>query len=173
MSAADAFSPRLYRYVGDDEGLAHAAASGDGAALPARWRPTVAAPAGTYTYVVDATGDLYLADRHSEHVACARGGPVVLAAGEITIGRRDGGGLAVESVTNLSTGDCPEPECWPAVSAALRRAGLPAGAMPPAFDPAFVFRRCPACGQRNVVKEGWFVCGACGADLPAAWNFGP
>ena len=30
---------------------------------------------------------------------------------------------------------------------------------------------CPRCGERNVVKDGWFVCGVCGADLPAGWNF--
>ena len=22
-----------------------------------------------------------------------------------------------------------------------------------------------------MVKDGWFVCGVCGAELPAAWNF--
>ncbi len=32
-------------------------------------------------------------------------------------------------------------------------------------------RRCLACGQRNIVKDDWFVCGVCGKDLPAAWNF--
>lgn len=37
----------------------------------------------TFTYVVDAGGGLRLADRRSEHVACA-GGRAVLAAGEIT-----------------------------------------------------------------------------------------
>ena len=32
-------------------------------------------------------------------------------------------------------------------------------------------RRCPTCGERNVIRDGWFACGSCGADLPAAWNF--
>lgn len=36
---------------------------------------------------------------------------------------------------------------------------------------AVVFRRCPACGQRNIVNHGQFVCGMWGADLPTAWNF--
>jgi transcription initiation factor TFIIIB Brf1 subunit/transcription initiation factor TFIIB len=35
------------------------------------------------------------------------------------------------------------------------------------------FRRCPACGERNIVKDDWFVCGVCGADLPTVWNFLP
>jgi hypothetical protein len=34
-----------------------------------------------------------------------------------------------------------------------------------------MFRRCEKCGERNVVKEGWFVCGVCRTDLPAKWNF--
>jgi hypothetical protein len=25
--------------------------------------------------------------------------------------------------------------------------------------------------QRNVVKDNWFVCGVCGAELPVKWNF--
>ena len=32
-------------------------------------------------------------------------------------------------------------------------------------------RHCEGCGERNVVRDGWFVCGVCGADLPAEWNF--
>jgi hypothetical protein len=34
-----------------------------------------------------------------------------------------------------------------------------------------IFHRCPACGERNIVKDGSFTCGSCGADLPADWNF--
>ena len=34
-----------------------------------------------------------------------------------------------------------------------------------------IFRRCPACGERNIVKDDSFTCGSCGADLPADWNF--
>ncbi|GAA2374179.1 hypothetical protein [Dactylosporangium salmoneum] len=34
-----------------------------------------------------------------------------------------------------------------------------------------VFRRCPACGERNVVRDGDFTCALCDGDLPARWNF--
>jgi hypothetical protein len=119
------------------------------------------------TFVVDQDGYLRVADRCSEHVACAAGGPVS-SAGELFF-RRSGTGLEVAEVTNQSTGYCPEPESWPAVASALDRLGLP---HPRRFTQEIVFRRCPACGQRNVVKDGWFVCGVCGADLPAGWNFG-
>jgi hypothetical protein len=70
-------------------------------------------------------------------------------------------------VTNQSTGYCPEPESWPAVAAALDRIPLP---HPGGFTPSFIFRRCPACVQLNVVKEGDFTCAVCGADLPLRWN---
>ena len=39
------------------------------------------------------------------------------------------------------------------------------------LDATGLIMTCPNCGQRNIVKEGWFVCGVCGADLPATWNF--
>jgi hypothetical protein len=78
---------------------------------------------------------------------------------------RSGG---VSSVSNLSTGYCPELESWSSVAAALDRAGI---AHPDGFTDAFVFRRCPACGERNLVKEGAFVCAICCAQLPLAWNF--
>ena len=51
------------------------------------------------------------------HVACAAGGPV-LSAGEITFDDD----MTVAEITNQSTGFCPEPESWPAVSDALDRA---------------------------------------------------
>lgn len=62
----------------------------------------------------------------------------------------------------------PDPDSWPAVAAALAAAGI---AGPAGFNDAFVFRRCPRCAQINVVKEDWFVCDACGAELPSEWNF--
>jgi hypothetical protein len=118
------------------------------------------------TFVIDARGDLLLADRRSEHVACAGGGPV-LSAGEmffLVAGER----VEVAEVSNQSTGFCPEPASWSAVAAALNRIGV---VHPGRFTFEIVFRRCPACGERSVVKEGWLVCGVCGADLPAKWNF--
>jgi hypothetical protein len=118
------------------------------------------------TFVIDERGDLLLADRRSEHVACAGGGPV-RSAGEIfflVLSDR----VEVAEASNQSTGFCPEPESWPAVAVALDRVGVP---HPGRFTTEVVFRRCDKCGERNVVKDGWFVCGVCGADLPAGWNF--
>jgi hypothetical protein len=120
------------------------------------------------TYVVDLRGRLRLAPRRSEHVACA-GGEEVLAAGEVRF-RRAGDTLAVAEISNQSTGYCPDTSCWAAVENALRRAGL---APPPGFSLEIVFRRCTRCGEINLVKEGWFVCVFCEADLPAQWNVGP
>ena len=117
------------------------------------------------TFVVNAAGVLLLADRHSEHVACAGRQPVQ-AAGEITL-RVVGRSVDVVAVSNQSTGYCPEPESWPAVATALTAAGLQP---PPGFDPACVFRLCPRCGSKNLVKDGVFECGVCSAELPAAYN---
>jgi hypothetical protein len=120
------------------------------------------------TFVVDPAGVLRIAPRRSEHVACAGGG-AVLAAGEIRFARLAGGRVEVVEVSNQSTGYCPDPDCWPAVAAALAAAGIRA---PTGFTSACVFRRCGACGQTNLVKEAWFVCATCDAELPATWNFG-
>ena len=118
------------------------------------------------TFVIDVDGDLLVADRRSEHVACAGGGPV-LSAGEMFFRVTDGGTELAE-VSNQSTGFCPEPESWPAVAAALDKIGVP---QPGRFTTEVIFRRCERCGERSVVKDGWFVCGVCGAELPAGWNF--
>jgi hypothetical protein len=167
-----------YSYVGPEEIRAKAigCATGTRIASPgdvlawARRTGQVPGPDGLIaaTFVVDAGGDLLVADRRSEHVACAGGGPV-LSAGEIFFCIAERGAEAAE-VSNQSTGYCPEPESWPAVAAALERAGL---GHPGGFTHKVVFRLCPACGERNVVKDGWRVCGVCGGDLPAAWNFPP
>jgi hypothetical protein len=118
------------------------------------------------TFVIHEKGDLLLADRHSEHIACAGGGPV-LSAGEMFL-RVAGDHVEVAEVSNQSTGFCPEPESWPDVAGALDRISV---AHPGRFTTEVVFRRCERCGERNVVKDGWFACGTCGADLPAGWNF--
>lgn len=117
------------------------------------------------TFVVDTRGRLLVADRHSEHVACA-GGEHVHAAGELS--------LVVDSmvevvgVTNQSTGYCPDSSSWAAVAAALTAIGI---RHPNRFTHEFVFRRCVACGERNIIKEAHFVCDLCGWDLPKQWNF--
>jgi hypothetical protein len=167
---------KIYYYVGPDSIRAKAIASAPGVPVDAaadldNWvRQTGQLPnaAGSIaaSFVVDQAGVLRVADRGSEHVACAGGGPV-LSAGEMFL-RREAQGLRVEEVTNQSTGYCPEPESWSAVAAALDRIGVP---HPGRFTQEFPFRRCPACGERSVVKDGWFVCGLCGADLPRSWNF--
>lgn len=115
------------------------------------------------TFVIDASGVLRIADRRSEHFACAAGQPVQ-SAGEMTffIGRS----IEVTEVSNQSTGYCPEPESWPAVVTALEVAGLNA---PSGYSPACVFRRC-ACGNLTLIKDGVFACGVCGARLPEAYN---
>jgi hypothetical protein len=118
------------------------------------------------TFVIDEHGSLLVADRRSEHVACAGGGPV-LSAGEMFF-RIEGGRIELVEVSNQSTGFCPEPGSWPAVAAALDCIGV---SHPRRFTTEVVFRRCWRCGVRNVVKDGWFVCGVCGAGLPEVWNF--
>jgi hypothetical protein len=100
-------------------------------------------------------------------VACAGGTPV-LSAGEISF-ERGPAGWEVTSVTNQSTGYCPEPSSWSAVARALDRIGAP---HPGRFTSEFVFRRCPQCGERNIVRDGDFTCAICDAELPASWNFG-
>jgi len=112
------------------------------------------------TYTIGTDGELRIADRHSEHVACA-GGEQVLAAGEITFDGR-GPELKVSEVTNQSTGYCPGPECWPAVEQSLKAIGIP---HPAGFTTQFIFRRCRGCGSINIVKEEWYVCAVCESDL--------
>ena len=82
--------------------------------------------------------------------------------------RVTGGDGEVAEASNQSTGFCPEPSSWPAVATALDRLGIQ---HPGRFTQEVVFRRCPAGGERNVVKDGWFACGMCGSDLPEEWNF--
>jgi hypothetical protein len=123
----------------------------------------------TVTFVIDAQGQLRIADRRSEHVACAGGG-LVRSAGELTLERDGADGWAVEDISNQSTGFCPEPSSWPAVARALDSAGL---RHPGEFTRAFEFRRCEACGELVLVKDDWFVCLACDADLPRAYNVQP
>ncbi len=109
-------------------------------------------------------GKLWIADRHSEHVVCAKGGPV-MSAGEITFQIKN---LSVSGVTNQSTGFCPEPGSWPNVANALDKIGL---VHPDDFTTHFHFRRCNECRSINIVKENWFICSMCDAELSHIWNF--
>ncbi|MEU2702434.1 MULTISPECIES: hypothetical protein [Micromonospora] len=117
------------------------------------------------TFVVDLDGVLRLAPRRSEHIALA-GGRDVLAAGEMAFALA-GGGWRASEVTNQSTGYCPDPDCWPAVAEALDRVGVP---HPGRFTDQVIFRRCPSCGERNIVRDDDFTCALCGDTLPARWN---
>jgi len=112
------------------------------------------------TFVIDEEGFLAVADRHSEHVACA-GGEAVLSAGELTFEIAEGK-VSVPLATNQSTGYCPDPDSWPAVQRALDRAQI---AHPDGFTTEFIFRRCKSCGTLNIIKDGWYVCAECDADL--------
>jgi hypothetical protein len=166
---------KLYRYVGPEAVRSRSASAVGGIRIGSpgdlrTWlgerRASGASGSIAATFVIDADGRLRLADRRSEHVACA-GGESVLSAGEMFFSVK-GEIIAVEEVTNLSTGYCPEPESWPVVAEALDRLGV---ARPGRFTAEFIFRRCPGCGERNVVKDGWFVCAVCGGELPVEWNF--
>jgi hypothetical protein len=163
---------RRYRYVGPaeirDRVVAVDTVAVDAAALLDGWlagrdRSELAEP---FTFVVSADGILRLAPRRSEHVALA-GGQDVLAAGEITFAAAEPGWRVAE-VTNQSTGFCPDPDSWPAVARALDRAGV---RHPGAFTQTVIFRRCPTCGERNVVRDDDFTCAVCDSALPARWNF--
>lgn len=120
-----------------------------------------------FTFVVAVSGTLWLAPRRSEHVALA-GGCDVLAAGEMAFAS-DAAGWHVTLVTNQSTGYCPDPDCWPAVAQALDRVGA---RHPGDFTSKVVFRRCPTCGERNIVRDNDFTCALCDSELPVRWNFG-
>lgn len=120
-----------------------------------------------FTYVV-ADGVLRVAPRRSEHVACAGHGSVE-AAGEISFEQDDDGRWRVTEVSNQSAGYCPESSCFDAVEDAL---WLPGIEHPGGFTSAFEFRRCPGCGERNLVKDEYYVCGACDTPLPETWNLG-
>lgn len=164
---------RLYAYVGPQGILDATRSSASGAVIKTndellKWLSTNSAEADvegsqTATFVIDENGDLRLAPRRSEHVACAAGGPV-LSAGEMTFTRK---GQVIE-VNNHSTGFCPEPESWPACEAALNQIGID---HPHGFTKSVVFRLCTKCKERNVVKDEWFSCDLCGSDLPRNWNF--
>lgn len=162
---------RRYPYVGPaefrDRVIAVDAVAVDSVASLDEWlagrdRGDLAEPV---TFVVALDGVLRLAPRRSEHIALA-GGRDVLAAGEMAF-TSAGIGWRVAEVTNQSTGYCPDPDCWPAVAKALDRVGI---SHPGGFTDRVIFRRCPSCGERNIVRDDDFTCALCGSALPAQWN---
>ncbi|MEH0542150.1 hypothetical protein QA802_03385 [Streptomyces sp. B21-105] len=163
---------RRYTYVGPQD-LRRTVVRGAGgrvirSAADLDGDPATADDEEPFTYVVALDGLLRLAPRRSEHVACAEG-EEVLGAGEISFHRTPHGPRVLE-VGNQSTGYCPDPDSWPAVAAALDRAGI---GRPDGFTHTLVFRRCEGCGEHNVVREGVFVCVFCDDDLPLTWNMTP
>ena len=120
----------------------------------------------TVTFVIDPHEQLWIADRHSEHVVCAQG-QAVLTAGELTFVISDQQ-LAIVAVTNQSTGYCPEPESWTVVTGVCERLGV---AYPAYWTTAYLFRRCARCGNTNLIKDDWFVCAICDGPLSATWNY--
>lgn len=160
---------RLYRYVGppDIADDLRGASPGHIVSSPeelhralADIAPDVRGPV-TVTFVVDELGALRVADRSSEHVACA-GARSVMAAGELTFDD----GEAIDA-SNQSTGFCPEPACWDALQRALDDAEI---AHPSGWTASFEFRVCPECRGRCIVKDAVFEC-VCGGTLPRAWTF--
>ncbi|WP_009964699.1 hypothetical protein [Verrucomicrobium spinosum] len=123
-------------------------------------------PSEVFTYTVLSGHHLFIADRHSEHIACARGAPVE-CAGEIAF-RRSKTGLVIEEASNLSTGYCPESSAWVALDLALKAAGFP-GVQ--GFTTAFEFRYCQRCLQTCVIKDEVYECPSCLEPLPAEWNY--
>ncbi len=122
------------------------------------------------TYVVDGNRAFRVADRHSEHVACAGGGPV-LAAGEASFQRQKKEHIIV-GLSNLSRGFCPEPDCVLAVVTALDRAHV---SHPARLTEAYLFRRCQEVdcesgGEVQVVPLDGRWCKACGSPLPEQRN---
>lgn len=166
---------RLYRYVGPPELLSRLGVQAAGRPIAGAedvmsWiadsdQETDAEGLYRATFVVDARGQLRIDDYGCEHVVCAAGGPVRSAGVMWFEAART---VRVERVTNQSTGFCPEPSSWTAVAAALDAAGIQHLG---AFTQEIVFRRCPSCGQRNIVKDEWFHCAVCDAELPLEWNF--
>jgi hypothetical protein len=166
---------RLYRYQGS-QAIVHAVA-GHPEGYPIRsvadlenWMQQTQQQTNRWgqveaTFVINQEGRLCLADRHSEHVACA-GGKAVRSAGELFFeyGKT---GWEVRDVSNQSTGYCPEPTSWSEVAAALDSILLP---HPGTFTQVYHFRRCPGCHQLNLIKEQVFECDLCSSELPQEWN---
>ncbi len=167
---------RQYTFQGSDEQLEHHTKVKTGTAIHLQsdlvtwlksqsWDESING-ALWVTYVIDLEGILRLAHRRSEHIACAEG-KSVLAAGEMSF-ELSGDAVEVVDVTNLSTGYCPDIACIERVRKTLNALELDS---PDEFTEEYIFRKCPSCFQRNVVKDGWYYCNNCGHELPAEYNY--
>jgi len=112
------------------------------------------------TFVIDLEGRLLVADRHSEHVQCAFGSPV-LSAGEITfeIEKKE---IEVIDISNQSTGYCPHINSWPSVQQALDQIGWQ---HPNEFTNAFTFGYCDPCRKPSILKGLDSECSRCGGVI--------
>ena len=131
------------------------------------WKDTDPSDPSVATFVVDCDLRFWIADRRSEHVACARRQPV-LAAGEVTFDTTEQL-EPILAISNQSTGYCPDLTCIDAVHASLHETGW---RLPDRFDPASEFRRCN-CNQIVIVKDGDFSCPVCGDELSRSYNVRP
>lgn len=111
------------------------------------------------TFVIDPSGRLLIADRHSEHVQCAVGRPV-LSAGEMTFQfyKKE---ITITDVSNQSTGYCPHVRSWPSVEQALDKVGFE---HPGLFTSGITFGKCPNCLTYAIVKPAYPDCGKCGTE---------
>lgn len=100
------------------------------------------------TFIVDINYLLWIADRSSEHVECARESDV-LSAGEI-FSTYLNGEPAIDHITNQSTGYCPEPESYPAIKRALYTTDI---SYPASYEPEFIFRLCTKCEAKDSQKR--------------------
>ncbi|OCQ94173.1 hypothetical protein BCD64_05235 [Nostoc sp. MBR 210] len=167
--------PKLYKYVGSETIRLSLAAYPEGVCILSvndlkNWITQTMQKPNAWglipaTFVVDSENYLRLAERHSEHVACAGSKPV-LSAGEIFF-LPNNKSFEVAEITNQSTGYCPEPESWTQVEKALEKIPL---LHPRNFTTEFIFRKCPGCGQLNIVKNDLFSCAVCNTNLPKIWN---
>ena len=111
----------------------------------------------TVTYVINEEKQLLIADRHSEHVQCAFGQPV-LAAGELTI-EVDKQHVEIFEISNQSTGYCPHVNSWSVVEEVLSKMGM---VYPDYFTSAFTFGYCDTCQKPSILKGFDDNCSRCG-----------
>ena len=155
---------RVFHYVGPPDLASKSSMSTTGTCITSSHELTAflqTVDDGWATYVI-VDGVLRLADRRSEHVDCAQG-KAVQAAGELQFDNDD-----IVFISNQSTGYCPDVTCFDVAATVLKNLGL---TPPSTWTFAAVFRRCDGCGERNLVKDSWFVCAVCDAQLPQAYNF--
>jgi hypothetical protein len=117
------------------------------------------------TFIVDTDGAFWIADRGSEHFACARL-ESLLSAGEVFF-TLFGSTPSIYRITNQSTVYCPEPDSWKSVEMALSKTGIE---FPDGFEPPFEFRRFTGGRTLAIVRGEVLTCLMCRTDLPRHCN---